>query len=220
MRYCVFQKTEVYTMIIIDDIEQGSAEWHSLRLGKITASRMKEVMSKGRGKAPSKTAETYMMELIAEILTGKPKPFFENDVMRWGTETEPQARFMYELRSGNEVKEVACITEGNHLLVSPDGLIGDDGMLEIKCPTSITQIKRALTDNYSKDYYDQIQMQLWIAQREWCDFESFDPRLNCGASYLIQRVNRDEEYVAIMAEKTKAFLEDMNSKLLVIAEMD
>jgi len=197
-------------MNIIETCEQGSSEWHKLRLGRITASKMKDVLSKGRGTAPSKTAESYMMELLAERLTGEPKPFFENDAMRWGTETEPQARAMYELKSGNTVKEVAFIAEGDHLGVSPDGLIGDDGMLEIKCPTTITQIRRALTDNYSNDYYEQIQMQLWIAQRQWCDFLSFDPRLDVDAGYLLQRVERDEEFIKNMEEKTGLFITKMN----------
>lgn len=138
-------------MRIIKEMEQGSDEWHQLRLGKVTASKMSDVLSKGRGTAPSKSAETYMMELLAERLTGEAKPFFENDAMRWGTETEPQARFMYELKSGNTVEEVAFIELNEFVGVSPDGLVGDDGMIEIKCPTTITQIKRALTDDYSKE---------------------------------------------------------------------
>jgi putative phage-type endonuclease len=195
---------------IIKEIEQGSDEWLSLRLGKVTASRMKDVLSKGRGTAPSKTAETYMMELLAERLTGESKPFFENDAMKWGTETEPQARFMYELKSENKVEEVAFIELDESIGVSPDGLIGDDGMIEIKCPTTITQIKRALTDNYSKDYYEQIQMQLWVAERQWCDFLSFDPRLDVDAGYLLQRVERDEDFIADMKEKTALFIIKMN----------
>ena len=197
-------------MNIIEEMEQGSSEWLSLRLGKVTASRMADVLSKGRGAAPSKTAETYMMELLAERLTGESKPFFENDAMRWGTETEPQARAMYELNSGYDVKEVAFIERDESTGVSPDGLINDDGMLEIKCPTTITQIKRALTDDYSKDYYAQIQMQLWVAERQWCDFLSFDPRLDIDAGYLLQRVERDEDFINNMAEKTEAFIIKMN----------
>jgi putative phage-type endonuclease len=197
-------------MNIIKEMEQGSDEWLSLRLGKVTASKMSDVLSKGRGTAPSKTAETYMMELLAERLTGESKPFFENDAMRWGTETEPQARFMYELKSGNKVEEVAFIERDEFTGVSPDGLIGDDGMIEIKCPTTITQIKRALTDDYSKDYYAQIQMQLWVAERQWCDFLSFDPRLDVDAGYLLQRVERDEEFIKNMEEKTAAFIAKMN----------
>jgi len=194
-------------MEIIKDIDQGSADWHSLRLGKVTASRVKDVLSKGRGTATSKTAETYMMELLAERLTGQAKPFFENDAMRWGTETEPQARAMYELKSGNTVDEVAFIVKDDFIGVSPDGLIGDDGMLEIKCPTTITQVKRALSDNYSKDYYEQIQMQLWVAEREWCDFLSFDPRLDVAAGYLLQRVDRDDEFIKNMNDKVYAFID-------------
>ena len=82
-------------MKIIETCVQGSDEWLAMRLGKVTASKVSEVISKGRGKAPSKSAETYMIELIAETLTGQSKPFFINDAMRWGTETEPQARNIY-----------------------------------------------------------------------------------------------------------------------------
>lgn len=197
-------------MNIITEMEQGSAEWLALRLSKVTASRMSDVLSKGRGSAPSKTAETYMMELIAEKLTGESKPFFENDAMRWGTETEPQARTMYEINSNFvSVVEVAFIELNEFVGVSPDGLIGDDGMLEIKCPTTITQLKRALSDDYSKDYYAQIQMQLWVAERKWCDFLSFDPRLDCDAGYLLQRVERDEEFIKDMEEKTVLFIKKM-----------
>lgn len=197
-------------MKIIETCEQGSVAWREMRLGKVTASRVKDVLSKGRGTAPSKTAETYMMELLAEKITNESKLFFENDAMKWGTETEPQARAMYELKSGNTVREVAFIIKDENTGVSPDGLIGDDGMLEIKCPTTITQIKRALTDNYSEDYYEQIQMQLWVAERQWCDFLSFDPRLDIDAGYLLQRVERDEEFIENMKEKTEEFIVKLN----------
>ena len=200
-------------MKIIKDVVQGSEAWHSMRLGKVTASRMADVISKGRGNAPSKTSETYMIELITEIITGSAKPFFENDAMRWGTDTEDQARAMYELNSGNEVEEVAFIEYSEYIGVSPDGLIGDDGLLEIKCPTSTTQIKRALSDSYSEDYKSQIQMQLWVSGREWCDFLSFDPRIDCDASYLLERVYRDEGFIADMALKTISFVENMLEQL-------
>lgn len=197
-------------MKVIKDIEQGSDLWLALRLGKVTASRMKDVLSKGRGTAQSKTAETYMMELLCERLTGDAKPFFENDAMQWGTATEPQARAMYELMSGNTVNEVAFVEHNEFIGISPDGLIGDDGLLEIKCPATITQVRRALTDNYSKDYYTQIQCQLWVTERQWCDFLSFDPRLDIDASYLLQRVERDDVFIADMEEKTYLFVDVMN----------
>jgi putative phage-type endonuclease len=198
-------------MNIIESCEQGSAEWLSLRLGKVTASKVSDVLSKGRGSAPSKMSETYMIELIAEVLTGNSKPFFENDAMRWGTETEPQARAMYAVNNDFvDVKEVAFVEHNEQIGISPDGLIGEDGLLEIKCPNTTTQIKRALSNDYSADYKAQIQMQLWVTEREWCDFLSFDPRLDCEAGYLQQRVFRDEEYIEEMKTKVYAFVEKMN----------
>lgn len=198
-------------MNIIKSMEQGSAEWLALRLGKVTASKMADVLSKGRGTAQSKTAETYMFELLAEKLTGKSKPFFENDAMRWGTETEPQARSMYSVKNDFvSVEEVAFVEHNEFIGISPDGLIGDDGLLEIKCPNTTTQLRRALSDNYSKDYNTQIQCQLWVTEREWCDFVSFDPRLECEAGYLQQRVYRDDEFIEDMKIKTYTFVEKLN----------
>tara|TARA_R110000782_G_scaffold138193_2_gene230814 strand:+ start:562 stop:1188 length:627 start_codon:yes stop_codon:yes gene_type:complete len=198
-------------MKIIETCEQGSAEWLAMRLGKVTASKVSDVLSKGRGSAPSKMSETYMIELIAEVLTGNSKPFFENDAMRWGTETEPQARAMYAVNNDFvDVKEVAFVEHNEQVGISPDGLIGDKGLLEIKCPNTTTQLKRALSDDYSADYKAQIQMQLWVTEREWCDFLSFDPRLECDAGYLQQRVFRDEEYIEEMKVKVYAFVEKMN----------
>ena len=202
-------------MNIITTMKQGSPEWIEIRLCKVTGSKMSDVLSKGRGTAPSKTAETYMMELIAEKLTGQSKPFFENDAMRWGTETEPQARAMYSINNDFvHVEEVAFVEHNEFIGVSPDGLVGDDGLLEIKCPTSVTQIKRALSDDYAVDYYEQIQCQLWVTERKWCDFVSFDPRLDCAAGYLQQRVMRDEKFIADMQVKTYAFVERMNELIL------
>ncbi len=194
-------------MKIIRDVKQGSKEWHSIRLGRVTASMVKNVMSKG------KAYDSYMAELITEIMTGSSKPFFENDAMRWGVETEDQARAMYELNSGNAVDEVAFIEHSEYVGVSPDGLVGDKGLLEIKCPTSTTQVKRALSGKYSEDYKAQIQMQLWVSNREWCDFLSFDPRIDCSASYLLERVFRDDDYIAEMEVKTISFVENMIEQL-------
>ena len=197
-------------MNIITTCEQGSPEWLALRLGKVTASRIKEVLANGRGNAPSKMAESYMIELVAEILTGESKPFFENDAMRWGTETEDEARAVYSIKNSRfDVEEVAFIEHSEFIGMSPDGLVGDDGLLEIKCPNTTTQLKRALSDDYAKDYKAQIQMQLWVSGRDWCDFVSFDPRLDCAAGYLEQRVHRDNSYISDMQNKTFEFVGKM-----------
>lgn len=200
-------------MIVINDIKQGSQEWLDVRLGKVTASKVSAIMTNGKGGNMSKTAETYMMDLIAEILTGEPKPFFENDSIRWGNDNESSARAMYEIREWLEVKEVAFIKHSEFVGVSPDGLVGDDGLLEIKCPNTTTQIKRALSGDYSADYKAQIQMQLWVSGRQWCDFLSFDPRLDCDAGYLIQRVERDEEYIEDMKTRVEKFVNTMQETI-------
>lgn len=201
-------------MKIIESIEQGTQEWLELRLGKVTASKFIEVMTNGRGGKPSATAKSYMIKLVAEILRGQPMPFFENDAMRWGTETEPQARAMYELKNDVDVKEVAFVELNEFVGVSPDGLVGDEGLLEIKCPNTETQIKRFLDGvGLPKEYEAQVQGQLWVTGREWCDFVSFDPRIDVEASYIQTRVYRDEEYIAKLEEKVTAFVEEMKEMI-------
>lgn len=210
-------------MKIIHDCLQGSDEWLNMRLGKITASRFKDVMTNGRGGAPSKTAESYMIELAIESITGKSLPFFENDAMRHGTETEPQARAMYELISGNDVLEVTFIEHNDFVGVSPDGLIGSDGLIEIKCPTTKTQVERYLNNvGLPDDYKWQVQGQIWVAEREWCDFLSFDDRIDTAAQYLCTRVYRDEKLIKELQEKVDIFttnLQEMIAKLSIPLEI-
>lgn len=195
-------------------MEQGSDEWLELRIGKVTASKFKDVMTNGRGDKPSATAKTYMIKLVSEILRGEPMPFFENEAMRWGTETEPQARAMYELKNDVDVKEVAFVELNEFVGVSPDGLVGDDGLLEIKCPNTETQIKRFIDGvGLPKDYEAQVQGQLWVTGREWCDFVSFDPRIDVEASYIQTRVYRDEEYITKLERKVSIFVEEMKSMI-------
>ena len=201
-------------MKIIESMEQGTQEWLELRLGKVTASKFSEVMTNGRGGKPSATAKSYMIKLVAEILRGQPMPFFENDAMRWGTETEPQARAMYELKNDVDVKEVAFVELNEFVGVSPDGLVGDEGLLEIKCPNTETQIKRFLDGvGLPKEYEAQVQGQLWVTGRKWCDFVSFDPRIDVEASYIQTRVYRDEEYIAKLEDKVTAFVEEMKEMI-------
>jgi len=200
-------------MKIIKDIEQGSQDWLDLRLGKITASRVADIMSNGRGGKPSDKTKSYMSELISEILTGEQTYFKQSAAMEWGTACEPQARAMYELQNDVDVEEVAFIQLNDHVGVSPDGLVGEDGLLEIKCPTSKKQIERALSDSYHSDYKEQIQMQLWVSGRKWCDFVSFDPRINGSASYLQERVYIDSGYIADMGFRIQNFIDSMTEKL-------
>ena len=206
-------------MNIIHNIEQGSSEWLELRLGKITASRFKDVMTNGRGGATSKTAESYMIELAIEKVTGKSLPFFENEAMKHGTETEPQARAMYELLSGNEVSEVAFIEHNEFIGVSPDGLIGNDGLLEIKCPNTKTQVERFLSGvGLPADYQWQVHGQMWVAEREWCDFLSFDDRIDTAAQYICTRVYRDEALVKELSERAGKFSENLQEMIIKLSK--
>jgi len=197
-------------MNIITDISQGSEEWKSLRLGKITASCFDKVMAKGRGNAPSKTRQSYMMQLAAEILTQQPQDSFTNQYMEWGNECEPQARSMYEFNNNVDVEEVAFITLDEFVGVSPDGLVGSDGLLEIKCPKTTTQLERFLFGEFPSTYKAQVQGQLWVSEREWCDFVSFDPRINGSASYFEIRVDRDEDYIKTLSIEINKFKDELH----------
>jgi len=197
-------------MKIIRDIEQGCDEWLALRLGKVTASRFADVMSKGRGASVSKTREAYMFQLAAEILTGAAEDSYSNKYMEWGNECEPQARAMYEFETGSDVDQVAFIELNEYIGVSPDGLIGDDGLIEIKCPKTTTQLQRFLSGDFPSTYKAQVQGQLWVSDRSWCDFVSFDPRINGKASYFQIRVERDESYINELYDGVTNFLSELH----------
>lgn len=202
-------------MQIINDIEQGTDDWHALRLGWITASKFKDVISSGRGGAESKTRKSYMMQLAGEMLTDAREEGFTSEYMEWGTKTEPQARSMYELETGSTVDQVTFIRHGTIKAgCSPDGLIGCDGLIEIKCPKTTTQIETFLKGKMPTIHNAQVQGQLWISEREWCDFVSFDPRIGGQSSYFKTRVFRDEEYIKNLEEKIIKF----ESELLEMVE--
>ncbi len=204
-------------MIIFDHVEQGTDEWHEMRRGVITASRFKDVMSKGRGTAPSKTRHSYMLELAAEVLTGNVEHFEPNKYMQWGTEKEPEAKSMYEFLTDNEVSEVAFIKHDTlNCGVSPDGLVGDNGGIEIKCPKTTTQIETFLSGKMPTQHKAQVQGCMWVTERDYWDFVSFVPRIDGEASFFNVRVERDEEYIKELAEGIALFddqLQDLIKQL-------
>lgn len=200
-------------MNIIYDVEQGTDEWLQMRLGKLTASKFSDVISNGRGSAPSKTRESYMYQLAAEIITGQPQDSFKSAAMDWGNECESAARAAYELEHDVDIAECAFIEKNEWIGVSPDGLVLDHGLLEIKCPNSVTQIKRVLSGEFPKEYTAQVQGQLWVSGRQWCDFVSYDPRINTDADYFEVRVYRDEEYIKALSEKCDVFINDLKELL-------
>lgn len=195
---------------IIHDVEQGTEEWYRLRLGVVTASRFKDVLSKGQGK----TRKSYMFELAAEILTSENADSFQSKDMVSGIEREPEAIEFYSLMTGYNIRKVGFITRPDipGVGVSPDCLVGDDGLAEIKCPRTTTQLKRWQDKRLPSEYVAQVQGQLWISCRKWCDWVSRDHRIDGDASYLRVPVERDEEYIANLASEVQKFrveLEEM-----------
>jgi len=190
---------------------QGSEEWFAARCGKVTASRVADVCAKTKtGWGASRV--NYAAELICERLTGGVAERFKNDAMRWGTDTEPHARAAYEFLTDNPVTEIAFVP---HPLIdasgaSPDGNVGEDGMVEIKCPNTATHINTLLKEAIDGKYLIQMQWQMACAGRAWCDFVSFDPRLPVELQMWVKRVPRDDERIAELESTVIEFLAEID----------
>jgi putative phage-type endonuclease len=201
--------------MIIHNCEQGSEEWKKIRIGKVTMSRASDILAKGVGSAPSKTRQGYLYEIASEVLTGQMKDSYTNAAMEYGTLTEPLARAAYQQSETVDVQQVGFVEHGDFHGVgcSPDGILGDDGLLEIKCPNTSTQIQRVLSGEFPSEYQAQVQGQLWVCQREWCDFLSYDGRIKGPASYFKVRVYRDEEFIKKLTAAVDLFIVELNEIL-------
>lgn len=193
-------------------MEQQSSDWFAARLGKVTASRVKDVMASGRGGAPSATRKNYMMQLLCERLTGKREEGFTSAAMQRGTDLEPVARAAYEIDRDVMVVETGLI---DHPIItgfaaSPDGLVESVGMLEIKCPNTATHIFTMQSDKHDPQYEWQMLAQLSCAGREWVDFVSFDDRMPDALQYACFRFERDDRRVLEMESEICAFLEELD----------
>ena len=159
---------------------QGSPEWLQARVGRVTASRIKDVCAQGKGSAPSVTREAYMGELIAERLTGlASNDGYTNADMQRGTDLEPLARAAYEVRTKQMVDEVGLVLHPRNEFfgASPDGVVGTDGLLEIKCPRTHVHISYLLNRKPPPAYIPQMAWQAFCCERSWVDFVSFDPKM-------------------------------------------
>ena len=192
------------------EIKQGTEEWHQIRLGKVTASRVSDVMSKIKS-GESAGRKNYKMDLVVERLTNTPTSSFTNAAMAWGTETEPLARMAYEVHSGNFVETVAFIQHPSieWFGCSPDGLIGSEGNLEIKCPNTSTHIDYLLAGVPPAKYVPQMQTQMACTGRLWTDFVSYDPRLPPELQLFVVRLDRDEAYIHDIEVEVQQFLEEV-----------
>lgn len=192
-------------MKIIDCI-QGSDDWFQARLGKITGSCFGKVLAKGQGK----TRKSYMIQLAAERLSGLPQESYSNAVMERGSLIEPQARAAYEDVYGVEVQEVGFVELNENVGVSPDGLVGEDGGVEIKSPNSTTHIETILSGKMPPKHKPQVQGNMWVCGRDWWDFVSFDPRVKDCRIWTI-RVERDQEYIDNLSEEVDRFVKELEA---------
>lgn len=195
-------------------LQQGSDAWKSARCGKVTASRVADVVARTKSGYGASRAN-YMAELIAERLTGVPAEGFTNAAMVWGTEKEPQARLAYAFFRDVEVEQVGLV---QHPMISmsaasPDGLVDDDGLVEIKCPGTATHIETLLGAQIPQKYITQMQWQMACTGRQWCDFCSYDPRLPESMRTHIVRVPKDAPLIETLERDVALFLAELAEKV-------
>jgi putative phage-type endonuclease len=191
-------------------VEQGTPEWHQLRLGKVTASRVADILAKTKT-GPSASRNNYLIELALQRVTKAIEESYTNSAMEWGIQTEPQARVAYEVKTNNFVDQVAFIDHPTiaNFGCSPDGLVGSDGLIEIKCPNSATHWSYIKDNAPPNKYFIQMQAQMAVTGAKWCDFVSFDPRMPERSQLLIVNVPRDPEFISSMEEEIKQFLNEV-----------
>lgn len=192
---------------------QRSEQWFAARLGRATASRFNDVMAKTKTGYGAQR-KNYMAELTSERLTGTQNDNFTSTAMQWGIDHEDTARLEYELETGNDVEETSFWQHDSLMAgASPDGLIGEDGLLEIKCPNTATHIETLQTKKLPRQYYWQVMGQMWIMGRKWCDFMSYDPRMPENAQKIIIRVGYDEDKANELEAEVTTFLDEVDKQV-------
>lgn len=196
------------------DLQQGSPEWIAARAGSLGASRVAEAMAKTKTGWGASRAN-LLAELVAERLTGAAAAGFTNAAMQWGNDKEPEARSAYEFMADVDVALVGIVRHpaiaGTH--ASPDGLVGDEGLVEIKCPNTATHIDTLLGQKVPAKYVTQMQWQMACTGRRWCDFVSYDPRMPEAMRLFVRRVERDDAVIAQLEADVAAFLGELDAKV-------
>jgi putative phage-type endonuclease len=197
----------------MSEVEQGSPEWFALRLGKVTASRIKDVIATTKT-GYSTSRDKYMTQLLLERITNTVAESYTNDAMTWGTEQEPFARAKYEGLASTLVEQVAFV---NHPTIpmsgaSPDGLVMDDGLVELKCPMSHTHLESIL-GGIDDQYMPQVQWQMAVTGRSYTDLCSYDPRFPEHLQLVVKRIPRDDDYIAKLEKEVIKFLAELDDKV-------
>lgn len=200
-------------------VEQRSDAWYRARLGKATASKMADICARTRNGWGASRAN-YKAQLVCERLTGEPTEGFTNAAMQWGTDTEPRARAAYAFLRDNPVEEVGFIDHPRIAMsgASPDGLVAGEGMVELKCPNTATHLDFLLSETIPDKYLKQMLWQMACAERQWCDFASFDPRLPEEMQLWVKRVERDDAQISEMEEIVSEFLAEVDETVARLRE--
>lgn len=195
-------------------MEQRTPEWLAARLGKVTASRIADLMARTKsGYGASRS--NYMAELVCERLTGCKADGYVSAAMQWGTETEAMAKAAYAFMTDNICEDCGFFDHPTIGMTgaSPDGVIRNDGLLEIKCPNTASHIETLLTETIEGKYILQMQWQMACAGRAWCDFVSFDPRVPAEMHLWVKRVPRNDKMIAEVEKEVCLFLAELDAKV-------
>lgn len=192
-------------------IEQGTDAWKALRLGKATASRVADIIARTKTGWGASRAN-YAAELIAERLTGVPAESYVNGAMQWGVEKEADARAAYEFMADAEVAPASFVPHPKIAMAgaSPDGFVGEAGLVEIKCPNTATHLETLRSQVVPGKYMTQMQFQMACTRRQWCDWVSYDPRMPEPMQLFVKRVARDDVAIASLEEEVAAFLQEID----------
>jgi putative phage-type endonuclease len=204
----------------MDNLEQRSAEWFAVRSGKVTASRVSDVIAKTKSGWGASRAN-YMAQLIAERLTGEVADSYSNSAMQWGIDHEADARMAYEFYENAKVQEIGFVRHQElESGASPDGLVGDDGLIEIKCPNTATHIQTLLDQKIPQKYETQMLWQLECTERKWCDFVSFDPRMPEDLKLFVNRFERDDKRLDEIRGMVADFIGELEDKLTALEKLE
>ena len=201
-------------------MDQRTEAWFAARCGRVTASRIADVMARTKSGYGASRAN-YLAQLVSERLTGEVAPSFSSPAMEWGTEKEPEARAAYSAKTGEIVEETGFHKHPTlEAGASPDGLVSADGLVEIKCPNSATMIEYLRTRQIPQKYILQMQWQMLCTGRGWCDFVAYDPRLGERLQLLIIRVERDPALIAEIESEVAQFLKELDQTVSELQEIE
>jgi putative phage-type endonuclease len=201
-------------------MEQRSQEWLEARCGSLGASQVADALAKTKTGWGASRAN-LIAQLVCERLTGQPTEGYTNAAMQWGVDKEPEALALYEFEGGAPVERIG-LAKHPHIAwthASPDGLVGERGLVEVKCPNTATHLDTLLGQSVPGKYITQMQWQMAVTERDWCDFVSYDPRLPADLRMFVQRVGRDHSTIIQLEQGVIDFLSEVDAKLNAIASL-